>query len=148
MNLYIEDEPEGSTSDVYEPEGSTSDTDEEVRLSNMRASVVRCLHTASRDEDWRRTSVFYTNVVHKRKNYKVMIDGDSCVNIIAKTVIHNMGLQAEPHPQPYNMAWVNKTAQAITQRCQVPINTSNYQDRVWCDILDMDVAHILLDMPC
>jgi len=33
---------------VYEPEGH-SNTDEEVRLSNMRASVVRCLHTTGRE---------------------------------------------------------------------------------------------------
>jgi len=31
-----------------------------------------------------------------------------------------MGLKAEPRPHPYNMNWVNKTAQSITQRCQVP----------------------------
>ena len=66
--------------------GDTSETDEDVRLSNVRTSIVRCLHTTGRDEDWRRSSVFYTYVVHKRKNCKVMIDGGSCVNIIAKTI--------------------------------------------------------------
>ena len=75
----------------------TSDTDEEVRLFNMRASIVRCLHIASRDEDWRRTSVFYTYVVHEGKKYK-MIDGGNCVNIIAKTAIDKMDLKVEPYP--------------------------------------------------
>ena len=36
---------------IYEPEGGTSDTDEEVRLSTMRANIVRCFHTAGRDKD-------------------------------------------------------------------------------------------------
>ena len=45
-------------------------TDENVRLSNVRVSVVTCLHTAGRDEDWRRFSVFYTYVVHKRKTIR------------------------------------------------------------------------------
>jgi len=89
--------------------------------------------------------VFYTYVVHERKNYKVI--GGSCVNIIAKTTIDKMGLKAEYHPQPYNVTWVDEMTQAITQRCQVPINMSSYQDRVWYDVLDMDVAHILLGRP-
>jgi len=61
--------------DVYEREGSTSDIDEDVELSNARVCVVRCFHTADRDENWWRTSVFYTYVVHEGKNYKAMIDG-------------------------------------------------------------------------
>jgi len=59
--------------------------------------------------------VFYIYVVHKGKNYKVMIDGGNCVNIIAKTAINKMGLKAEQRQQPYNVTWVDKKAQAITQ---------------------------------
>ena len=29
--------------------GDTSETDEDVRLSNVRTSIVRCLHTAGRE---------------------------------------------------------------------------------------------------
>ena len=47
-----------------------------------------------------------------------MIDGGSCPNIIAKTALEKMGLKAEPHPHLYNVNWVDKTAQSITQRCQ------------------------------
>jgi len=66
-------------------------------LSNMKASIVRCLHTAGRDKDWRRSSVFYMHVVHEGKNYKMMIDGDSCANIIAKIATDKMDLKAEPY---------------------------------------------------
>ena len=55
--------------DVYEPEGAL--------VTQMRklgyliwewvSLVVRCLHTTSRDEDWRRFSVFYTYVVHEKE---------------------------------------------------------------------------------
>jgi len=70
--------------------------------------------------------VFYTYIMCEGKNYMVMIDGGSCVNIIAKTTIDKMGLKAEPHLQPYNMTWIDKTAKAITQPCQVPINMFSY----------------------
>jgi len=69
-------------------------------------SVIWCLHTTSRDEDWRRSSVFYTYKAREGKSYTLMIDGESYVNIISKTVVEKMGLKAEPHPQPYNVTWV------------------------------------------
>jgi len=45
------------------------------------------------------------------------------------------------------MNWVDKTAQSITQRCQVSIHMYSYKDRVWCDVLDIDAVHILLGRP-
>ena len=75
-----------------------------------------------------------------------MMDKDSCANIIAKTALEKIGLKDEPYSHPYNVNWVDKTAQSITQRCQVSIHMSNYDDRVWCDVLDIDVAHVLLGM--
>jgi len=113
MSLLIKDvglDKGNLEKDVYEPERGTNDTDEEVRLSNMKASVIRCLHTTGRDEDWRRSSVFYTYVVHEGKNYKMLLDGGNCVNITTKTAIDNMGLKVEPHPQPYNVTWVDKNS--------------------------------------
>ena len=57
------------------------------------------------------------------ENYKVMIDVGSCA-IIAKTTFEKMGLEVESHPHPCNVNWVDKTAQSITQRYQVPIHMS------------------------
>ena len=89
---------EGLKTVVYETVGSESDTDEDVRISSIKLSAVRCLHTTIKDEDWRRSSTFHTYITHKGKNYKLMIDGGSCANIIAKTTFKKMGLKAEPHP--------------------------------------------------
>ena len=47
-----------------------------------------------------------------------------------KTALEKMGLKVEPHPHPYNVNWIDKTAQPITQYCQVPIHMSSYEDRV------------------
>jgi len=74
-----------------------------------------------------------------------MVDGGNCANIITKTSHKKMGLKAEPHPYPYNVNGVDKTAQSITQHCQVPNHMSSNENRVWCDVLDIDIAHILFD---
>ena len=63
--------------EIYEPAGSASDTDENVRVSSIQLSIARCLHAASRDEDWCRSCMFYTYVAHEGKSYKSMIDGRS-----------------------------------------------------------------------
>jgi len=44
--------------------------------------------------------------------------------------------------------WVDKTAQPITQCCQVLIHISRYENRVWCDVLDIETIYILLGRPC
>ena len=83
--------------ETYERIGSTSDTDEDVKVSRIQLSIVRCLYATSRDEDWHRSNVFYTYVPYEGKSYKLMIDRESCVNIISKTVIEKMSLKVELH---------------------------------------------------
>jgi len=50
--------------EIYEPVGNPSDTDVDVRVSSIQLSVVRCLHVASRDEDWCRSS--FTHMPYMR----------------------------------------------------------------------------------
>jgi len=71
-----------------------------------------------------------------------MIDGGSYANIIVKKPLEKMSLKAEPHPHPHNVNWVDKIAQSITQHCQIPIHMSSYEDHVWYNVLDIDVAHL------
>ena len=79
--------------------------------------LFKCPHTTVGNEDWRRSNVFYTYIAHEGRHYKLMIDGGSCANIIAKTALEKIGLKAELHPHPHNVNWVDKTAQFITQCC-------------------------------
>jgi len=89
--------------DVYEPEGDTSDTNEDVRFSSIQFGVVRCSHTTIRDENWRRSNVFHTYIIHEGKNYKLMRDETSCANTIVKMALEKIDLKTEPHPHPYNV---------------------------------------------
>jgi len=83
---------------IREPFESLYDTDEDVRDSSTQLGVIRCLHTVVRDENWGTFSVFHTYVLHEGKNYKLIIDGGSCANIIVKKTLEKMGLKAKPHP--------------------------------------------------
>lgn len=58
-------------------------------------------------------------------------------------IIPKLGLKPKPHPQPFKPAWVNNPLLPVTQRCLVFVQLGDYSDRIWCDVLSMDVAHIL-----
>ena len=49
---------------VYELTGSTINSDD-VRISNIQLGVIKCSHTTIIDENWHRSSVFYTYVTHE-----------------------------------------------------------------------------------
>lgn len=44
--------------DVHKRAGTTSESDEDMEVSNVRLSVVTCIYTKARDEDWHISSVF------------------------------------------------------------------------------------------
>ncbi|PKA52003.1 hypothetical protein AXF42_Ash008232 [Apostasia shenzhenica] len=35
----------------------------------------------------------------------------------------------------------------VTQRCLVPIQLGTYSEKNWCDVLPMNIAHVLLGRP-
>ncbi|KAK8929046.1 hypothetical protein KSP39_PZI017906 [Platanthera zijinensis] len=150
-SLLIEDEEHGveGQEEVTEEitttieEGWESDAERSLEVGVVR----RLLHTPRTDEDWRRTTIFYTYFSSAGGPCKLAIDSGSCVNIVAQKGLDRMQVKAEPHPHPYRIIWVDKTAIQVTQRCLVPITIASFEDQVWCDVIPMDVAHVLLGRP-
>ncbi|XP_050387198.1 uncharacterized protein LOC126803432 [Argentina anserina] len=132
--------------EVYDPEiPADDDLEEDVQ---PKTAVVRCTLTQPKEaEDWRRTTIFHTYVKRGDKSYKVIIDNGSCINVVSPQTVSKLGLTPANHPQPYRVAWIDKSYIPVKQRCQVPIQFSSYKDTVWCDVVPMDVGHILLGRP-
>lgn len=81
----------------YESQGDFGDLEDDLRAVGTHLHIVQCLFTVSKDKDWYRYDVFYTYIIQNSKIYKVIINGDSCVNIISKSAIERMSLKTEPH---------------------------------------------------
>ncbi|GAV90160.1 hypothetical protein CFOL_v3_33569 [Cephalotus follicularis] len=144
------DSPENEDQVVNEVEYSR-DQDELVddfEEENEQVDVVQCnLSTIRDDNEWKRTTIFHTFIRCGEQSCKLVIDNGSCMNIVSKTTNGRLNLKAEPHSKPFRVSWVNKTSLPVSERCLVPMKMGDYDKRVYCDELPMDVAHVLLGRP-
>ena len=62
-------------------------------------------------------------------------------------MIEKVGWKAEPHPHPYKVSWINSTTLDVKQWCLVPIEFDVYKEKIWCDVVTMDVGQIILRQP-
>ena len=69
------------------------------------------------------------------------------MNMVSKDAIKLLNLKVEPHPNPFRVVWVNDHIFHVTQSCPVYIQIWDYKDEIYCDVLPMDVAHVLLGRP-
>ncbi|XP_022887753.1 uncharacterized protein LOC111403469 [Olea europaea var. sylvestris] len=58
--------------------------------------------------------------------------------------ISRLGLKPVPQPQPYSISWVDISSIVVKERCLVPIQFLEYKDHIWCNVISMDVGHIIL----
>ena len=68
------------------------------------------------------------------------MDSGSCVNAVSFKMFKKVGWKAESHPHPYKVSRINSMALNVKQRCLVPIEFDVYKDKVWCDVVTMDVG--------
>eukprot|EP00253_Pinus_taeda_P030923 PITA_30923 len=60
-------------------------------------------------------------------------------------MVEKLGLKWLKHPTPYKMLWLQKCHQLLVdEQCEVEFHIGRYKDKVICDIMPMDVCHILL----
>ena len=107
---------------------------------------------ASREADgdeWLRNNVFQSTCTIGGKVCHLVIDPGSCENVVSEEVVTKLALPTEQHPKPYRLSWLKKgNILTVTKRCLVPISIgSKYKDKAWCDVVDMDVCHLLLGRP-
>jgi hypothetical protein len=95
-----------------------------------------------------RNNLFRTACKTKDKVCKVIIDSGSTDNLVSTEMVEKLELKTTAHPRPYKVSWLQKGHQVmITKQCLVEIKIGGYKDEIPCDVIPMDVCHILLGRP-
>jgi hypothetical protein len=69
-------------------------------------------------------------------------------NLVSTEMVENLELETTDHPSPYKVSWLQKGHQAsVTKQCLVDFKMGEYKDKVLCDVIPMDVCHVLLGRP-
>ena len=136
------DQPEAEQAEVIHPDRG------EFLIAQRILSAAPAARTGD-DTLWLRNNIFRTRCTTKGKVCTVIIDGGSCENMVATTMVEKLGLTPEPHPDPYQLTWLKKgNIVKVNQRCLVKFSIgSRYSDEIWCEVIPMDACHLLLGRP-
>jgi hypothetical protein len=60
-------------------------------------------------------------------------------------MVEKLELETVAHPSPYKVSWLQKGHQVtVTKQCLVEFKIGGYKDEMLCDVIPMDVCHLLL----
>jgi hypothetical protein len=95
-----------------------------------------------------RKSLIRTACKTKDMVCKVIIDSGSIDNLVSIETVEKLELETAAHPSPYRVSWLHKGNQVmVTKQCLVEFKIGGYRDYILCDVIPMDVCHVLLGRP-
>jgi hypothetical protein len=60
-------------------------------------------------------------------------------------MVDKLGVKRITQPTPYMVRWLKKGHQVlVNEQCQTEFQIGTYSDRVLCNVMPMDVFHVLL----
>ena len=104
---------------------------------------------AEAEDHWLHHNIFCTRCKAGGKIYTLVIDEDSFKIFVSQDMVAKLGLEPMQHFSPYFVAWIKRGDKIrIRQRCLVNFTMgTNYQHEAWCDVILMDIGHLLLGRP-
>jgi hypothetical protein len=95
-----------------------------------------------------RDRLFWTAFKTKDRVCKVIVDSRSTDNLISTEMVEKLELETIIQPSPYSVLWLQKGHRVnVTKQCLVEFKIGGYKDEILCDVIPMDVCHLLLGRP-
>ena len=91
--------------------------------------------------------IFRTRVKCDDRLANLVIDSDSVINFVAQEVIDKLHWPTVKLVKPYKVTLSNGSLILATHRCLVSFKIGGYEDKIWCDVIPMNITHILLGRP-
>jgi len=62
--------------------------------------------------------------------------------------MEKLALTTNPHPKPYTLKWINNDGGIVVkEQVNVPIFIGSYEENVICDVIPIDIGHIIIGSP-
>ena len=79
------------------------------------------------------------------KVYSLVIDSGNCTNVASALMVERLNLPISEHSQPYKFQSLNNSGEVrVLSQVLVSFRIDRYEDDIMCDIVPMQVAHIIL----
>lgn len=99
-------------------------------------------------EQTKRKALFRTICKSRGKYYKLIIDSVSTDNLVSTEMVEELDLKRLKYPNPYRVSWLQKGHQLLVdEQSEVEFQIGRYKDKIVCEIMPMDVCHVLLGRP-
>ncbi|KAI0496820.1 hypothetical protein KFK09_023144 [Dendrobium nobile] len=115
----------------------------------LLAVLERLLLAPRQDLKSQRHALFRTRCTIAGKVCELLVDSGCTENVVSRTVVHKLQLKTSKRSNPYKISWVKKGVEiAVTDSCRLSFSIGkHYVCEVVCDVVDMDVCHLILGRP-
>lgn len=112
-----------------------------VRRSNMTPIAV--------EDECLRSHIVRSTCTIRDKVCRFIIDTINRENIISTEAVHKLGLETEQLLKPYKPVWLKKwrRGNCLQTSLSFLFYLVNCRDFVWCDLITVNVRHLLLGSP-
>nr|KYP33187.1 hypothetical protein KK1_045976 [Cajanus cajan] len=139
-----------ATSSSSRDEEEVLESEEEILPCEGDLLLVRRLlnNQSSEIDQSQRENLFQTKCKVLESTCSLIVDSGSTSNCCSTRLVDKLALTTKPHPKPYKMQWINKERGVlVNQQESIPISIGKYKEEVLCDIVPLEVSHVLLGRP-
>jgi hypothetical protein len=122
---------------------------EEVPLDNPTEVDPSLILMTHEDSNSSTQPLFTHNCQIKNSLALLIMDNGSQKNLVSQDLVNHLKLVTTPHPQPYQLRWVQKDGPRllVSQHCLVTFSIGQFKDIVLCDVSPLDCSDLLLGIP-
>eukprot|EP00253_Pinus_taeda_P031890 PITA_31890 len=100
-------------------------------------------------EPSQRKTLYRTVCKVQEKCFQMIIDSGNNDSLLFVEEVEKLKLKTMRHPTRYKVSWLQNGHQLlVNEKCEVEFQLGKYKDKIVCDLMPMDVCHILLGRPC
>jgi hypothetical protein len=122
---------------------------EEVPLDNPTEVDPSLILMTQEDLNASTQPLFTHNCQIKNALALMIMDNGSRKNLVSQDLFNRITLVTTPHPQTYQLGWVQKDGPRllVSKHCLVNFSIGQFKDTVLCDVSPLDCVDLLLGIP-